>query len=82
MNIIDYVLFNLTMEEINIYFARKFQKKTFEEIGKEFGVTRERIRQMEARVEDRVVLSYKPLVYKVTTHVTASLTLLYPSPCS
>jgi DNA-directed RNA polymerase sigma subunit (sigma70/sigma32) len=54
MNIIDYVLFNLTMEEINIYFARKFQKKTFEEIGKEFGVTRERIRQMEARVEDKV----------------------------
>jgi len=54
MNIMDYILFNLTMKEINIYFARKFQKKTLEEVGKEFGVSRERIRQMEAKVENKV----------------------------
>lgn len=53
MNILDWILFNFTMKEINIYHDRKFKKKTFEEIGKEYGVTRERIRQIEAKIDDK-----------------------------
>lgn len=50
MNILDYVLLNFSEKDLAIYRMRKFEHKTLEEVGKIFQVTRERIRQIEARV--------------------------------
>lgn len=54
MNILDYILFNFSMKEIQIYKYRRLNQKTLEEVGKEFGVTRERIRQIENKIDDKV----------------------------
>ena len=54
MTILDYILFHLTMKEIEIYHSRRFKKKTFEEIAKEYNVTRERIRQIEGKVTETI----------------------------
>lgn len=54
MNILDYVLFNFSMKEIEIYRSRRFKQETLEEVGKRFGVTRERIRKIENHIDDKV----------------------------
>jgi len=52
MNILDYILHNFSDKEICIYRAR-MNNKTLEEVGKEFGVTRERVRQIESKIQDK-----------------------------
>lgn len=54
MNLIDYILFNFSEKELNIYRMRKFEKKTLEEVGQKFSVTRERIRQIEAKALEKI----------------------------
>ena len=39
-------------------------KRTYEEIGKEFGVTRERIRQIEAKAEEKLRLKEQGRKYR------------------
>ena len=53
MNLIDYILFNFSEKDLKIYRMRRFENKTLEEVGREFGVTRERIRQIEAKMEEK-----------------------------
>jgi len=53
MNLIDYILFNFSEKELNIYRMRRFENKTLEEVGQKFSVTRERIRQIEAKMEEK-----------------------------
>ncbi len=53
MNILDYILLTFTEKEIAIYRMRRFERKTLEEVGKEFQITRERVRQIEAKIEEK-----------------------------
>ena len=53
MNILDYIIFSFSEKELSIYRMRRFGRKTLEEVGKEFGVTRERVRQIESKVEEK-----------------------------
>lgn len=53
MNILDYILHNFTDKELAIYRQRMSNNKTLEEVGKEFGVTRERVRQIESKIHDK-----------------------------
>jgi methylaspartate ammonia-lyase len=53
MNILDYILHNFSSKELEIYRQRMHGNRTLEEVGKEFGVTRERIRQVESKVQDK-----------------------------
>lgn len=53
MNLIDYILFNFSEKELNIYRMRRLENKTLEEVGQKFSVTRERIRQIEAKMEEK-----------------------------
>ncbi len=46
---------------------------TLEEVGKDMGVTRERIRQIEAKAEERIRLTYNTL-HDVHSHVAKGLT--------
>lgn len=41
----------LTQREHDMLYMRAIEYKTLEEVGKKFGVTRERIRQIEAKAE-------------------------------
>ena len=50
---IDFADFELSEKEISICKMRE-EKHSFEEVGKEFGVTRERIRQIEAKVQEKI----------------------------
>ena len=53
MNILDYILHNFSSKELEIYRQRMHGNKTLEEVGKEFGVTRERVRQIESKIHDK-----------------------------
>jgi RNA polymerase primary sigma factor len=43
----------LTPKEVRVLEMR-MEKKTLEEVGREFGVTRERIRQIEAKAQEKI----------------------------
>lgn len=53
MNILDYILHNFSNKELEIYRQRMHLNKTLEEVGKEFGVTRERVRQIESKIQEK-----------------------------
>ena len=54
MNIIDYILLEFSDKEISVYRERTFEKKTLEQLAKELGLTRERIRQIEAKMREKI----------------------------
>ena len=54
MNILDYILITFTDTELGVYRARRIENKTLEEVGKKFGVTRERIRQIGAKMDEKI----------------------------
>lgn len=54
MNIIDYILLEFSDKEISVYRGRTFEKKTLEQLAKELGLTRERIRQIEAKMREKI----------------------------
>lgn len=54
MNILDYLLTQFSITEITIYRQRNFENKTFAEVGKIHWITRERIRQIEERIEEKL----------------------------
>lgn len=54
INLLDWVLLNFTEKELNVYRQRKLAHRTLESLGKEMGVTRERIRQIEAKIEEKI----------------------------
>jgi RNA polymerase primary sigma factor len=45
---------NLNDRELMVLYYRKVEKKTLEEVGKLFGVTRERIRQIDAKTVEKI----------------------------
>lgn len=47
---------DLTQKERDIMYYRLIEWNTLEEVGKKFGVTRERIRQIEAKVNEKMRL--------------------------
>lgn len=52
---------DITSKERNVMYRRMIDWNSLETVGKEFGVTRERIRQIEAKVEEkiRILTGYK-----------------------
>ena len=61
MGFLDYTRL-LDPREVEILDMRLIEGKTYEEVGKEFGVTRERIRVIEAKAIERIkeALVWKP----------------------
>jgi DNA-directed RNA polymerase sigma subunit (sigma70/sigma32) len=55
MNILDYILMNFSLKELEIYRLRKISKICIEQVGKQFSVTRERIRQIESTIEEKII---------------------------
>ena len=49
MDGLEHALETLTEREQKVIYERFQEMKTFEEVGKDFGITRERIRQIEAK---------------------------------
>lgn len=47
----------LSLKELMILYRRKIERKTFDDVAKEFVVTRERIRQVEAKCEEKIMSS-------------------------
>lgn len=54
INILDYIILNFSEKELSIYRMRKFERGTLEEVAKKFGVTRERIRQIEEKIQEKI----------------------------
>ena len=43
-----------TEKEYTIFKARNFERKTLEEVGRTFGITRERVRQIEEKILEKI----------------------------
>lgn len=54
MNILDYLLTQFSITEITIYRQRNFENKIYSEVGKIHWMTRERIRQIEDKIEKKL----------------------------
>lgn len=62
-NIIDYIFKTFSEKELEVYKMRRIQNRTFEEIGKKLNVTRERIRQIDAKTENKMM--HLPIKIKI-----------------
>jgi DNA-directed RNA polymerase sigma subunit (sigma70/sigma32) len=49
MNILDYILLNFSQKEIDIYRKIKLEKVPYDIICKEYGITKNRVRQIQEK---------------------------------